>query len=245
MFNYEEYIKYLQSLENKTKANFDKQLIPNTKYKILGIYSTQITKIVQYIYKKCFLEYLQNKEHKFIYQEEVYIYSYLIGKIKDVKTYKHYLITYLKLNTNWATNDTASSHKIYKLTKTNFKQTDELFNFIYTLPKTYKNKYKDLTYIKRYSLIIMKSFYIREEYISKILTFIKQNNMDSYYYKMMASWLLQTMSIKFKNEVISFLNLIEDKTIIKMAIQKIIESRFTNEEEKNYYKQLKTTLLTQ
>lgn len=230
-----DYSSILNNLENSKDdkhAQLLSKLVPNiSKEKILGIKIKKLKQLAKEIYLLNKEQYL-NSTVEFKYVEEVILYSLVLGVLKDKDEFLKYLDRFLINNNSWLTNDSSTIHKTMYLK-------NDLYDFIYNLPKHYENKISDLTYVKRYSLLVFKIAYNSHEYLSKNLGFILMNNMGSYYYKMMASWLIEYFFHKFSAEIIEFLSTINDSFIFKKSIQKICESRFTTDDEKQKLKNLK------
>lgn len=227
--NYVEFINYLKSYEDIKYKEFNSKLIPNINKKyIIGIRIPILRNITKQILKTDWKQFLNVCKNK--YFEEKIIYGLIISNIRDEKLFKNYFSKFIKKIDNWCTCDTfCNSIKIINDNKSKY------FNY-------FSNINVNSEYEIRCILVIFLNYYIEEEYIDRIFSYVDNIENREYYVQMAIAWLLSYCYIKFKDRTIKYIlssNL--DKFTFNKTIQKIIESnRITNKEKMNL-KKLKRT----
>ena len=220
--NYNEFIKYLFSLQDIKYRDFHFKLLKDDNIKLIGIKTPVLKKIASSISKCDYISFINNNKHE--YYEETLLHGIVIANTKDISL----LDDFLKYIDNWAINDiVATSMKYFK-----YNQSDGLIliqNYI-------KNKNP---WIMRFGYVLLLSFYVNDLYIDKVIGLIKLVNNDSYYVKMSIAWLISICFIKYKDKTIKlFENNNLDKFIINKAISKINDSfrvsKLDKEEIKKY-----------
>ncbi len=219
--NYQKYIEYLKSLSETKYKEFNNRLV-TTKYEMLGIRLPILRKIAGEIFKgnyEAFLNICKNT-----YYEEILIKGLVIGKIKDIDELMLYFDDYILLIDNWAINDSfCNSLKIVN------KDPDCFFNIVKRL---IKGSYE---YQVRVGLIILLSFYVKEEYIEEIFKILDSINSDLYYINMAEAWLICEIFTKYpENTIKYFENNNLNKFTINKAISKIRDSFRVSKEKKDY-----------
>ena len=149
--NIDEFQSYLKSLENKEKIERSK-IITKTTLPVLGINNPTLKNIAKDIYKNDFLNFLDLMIWD--YYENTIINGYLINKIKDFNTFKHYLDIYSKKVDNWASCD---------VLKFNVKNNEENF---FNLSLEYSQS--NLPFVRRIGMYILFDFIKIDNYINKI-----------------------------------------------------------------------------
>ena len=225
---YKKYIDYLKNLEDKEYKNFNSKLVPNIDSKnMIGIRIPILRKIAKKIAKNeyySFLELVQNK-----YFEETLIEGLIISNIDDLDTFKKYYEKYIKKIDNWATCDTFCNS--LKIVEKNKEKLFEYFKDFLTI---------DSEYIIRCSLIVFLNFYNDEKYLNDIFNSVNNINSEYYYVKMAVAWLLSMIYVKYPDKTLIFLkNNNLDTFTHNKTIQKIIESKKVNNEEKEDLRKLK------
>lgn len=215
--NIEEFQSYLKSLENKEKIERSK-IITKTTLPVLGINNPTLKAIANDIYKNDFLNFLDLMIWD--YYENTIINGYLINKIKDFNTFKHYLDIYSKKVDNWASCD---------VLKFNVKNNEESF---FNLSLEYSQS--NLPFVRRIGMYILFDFIINDNYINKIFHQLDTFTYEEHYYvNMMNAWLLCECFIKQRDLTLKYLNNHKLNTFtINKAIQKCRESYRVNKEDK-------------
>lgn len=225
--------EYLKNQDSNKE--FTHSLVPNlSKDAILGVRMGVIKEVAKSI-KDNKINFLKNLDNP-IYVEEIMIYSFVLGTIKDIEVFQKYLIKFLKFNNSWISNDTSYCHKIY------CKNIDEMYSFLINLVNNNEFKNIDKTYIYRYIIFIFMRFYgyKNPNYLIKNNEFVLSIDHNEYYVKMMIAWYLQTIYINNKELVFDLLTKLKDLEITKMTIQKIKDSRFSSEIHKKEAEEFKT-----
>lgn len=215
--NIEEFQSYLKSLENKDKIERSK-IITKTTLPVLGINNPTLKAIANDIYKNDFLNFLDLMIWD--YYENTIINGYLINKIKDFNTFKHYLDIYSKKVDNWASCD---------VLKFNVKNNEENF---FNLSLEYSQS--NLPFVRRIGMYILFDFIKIDNYINKIFHQLDTFTYEEHYYvNMMNAWLLCECFIKQRDLTLKYLNNHKLNTFtINKAIQKCRESYRVNKEDK-------------
>ncbi|HCY06217.1 MAG TPA: hypothetical protein DHS57_02785 [Erysipelotrichaceae bacterium] len=215
--NIDEFQSYLKSLENKEKIERSK-IITKTTLPVLGINNPTLKAIANDIYKNDFLNFLDLMIWD--YYENTIINGYLINKIKDFNTFKHYLDIYSKKVDNWASCD---------VLKFNVKNNEESF---FNLSLEYSQS--NLPFVRRIGMYILFDFIINDNYINKIFHQLDTFTYEEHYYvNMMNAWLLCECFIKQRDLTLKYLNNHKLNTFtINKAIQKCRESYRVNKEDK-------------
>ena len=216
--NIDEFQSYLKSLENKEKIERSK-IITKTTLPVLGINNPTLKNIAKDIYKNDFLNFLDLMIWD--YYENTIINGYLINKIKDFNTFKHYLDIYSKKVDNWASCD---------VLKFNVKNNEESF---FNLSLEYSQS--NLPFVRRIGMYILFDFIINDNYINKIFHQLDTFTYEEHYYvNMMNAWLLCECFIKQRDLTLKYLNNHKLNTFtINKAIQKCRESFRVSKEDKN------------
>lgn len=215
--NIDEFQSYLKSLENKEKIERSK-IITKTTLPVLGINNPTLKAIANDIYKNDFLNFLDLMIWD--YYENTIINGYLINKIKDFNTFKHYLDIYSKKIDNWASCD---------VLKFNVKNNEESF---FNLSLEYSQS--NLPFVRRIGMYILFDFIKIDNYINKIFHQLDTFTYEKHYYvNMMNAWLLCECFIKQRDLTLKYLNNHKLNTFtINKAIQKCRESYRVNKEDK-------------
>lgn len=215
--NIDEFQSYLKSLENKEKIERSK-IITKTTLPVLGINNPTLKAIANDIYKNDFLNFLDLMIWD--YYENTIINGYLINKIKDFNTFKHYLDIYSKKVDNWASCD---------VLKFNVKNNEESF---FNLSLEYSQS--NLPFVRRIGMYILFDFIKIDNYINKIFHQLDTFTYEEHYYvNMMNAWLLCECFIKQRDLTLKYLNNHKLNTFtINKAIQKCRESYRVNKEDK-------------
>lgn len=215
--NIDEFQSYLKSLENKDKIERSK-IITKTTLPVLGINNPTLKAIANDIYKNDFLNFLDLMIWD--YYENTIINGYLINKIKDFNTFKHYLDIYSKKIDNWASCD---------VLKFNVKNNEESF---FNLSLEYSQS--NLPFVRRIGMYILFDFIKIDNYINKIFHQLDTFTYEEHYYvNMMNAWLLCECFIKQRDLTLKYLNNHKLNTFtINKAIQKCRESYRVNKEDK-------------
>lgn len=218
--NYDEFIKYLYSLEDIKYKDFHSKLIK--KDNLIGIKTPILKDIAKKIYKSGnYKEFLNIVNHN-LYEENM-IHAFIIGFITDYDEMLYYLDKFIKYIDNWAICDLMCSNlKIIS------KNLDKSFKLIKKLIKT-NSEFKI-----RVGLVLLLNYYINDNYIDEIFNITNNINNEEYYIKMAIAWLLSICYIKYPIKTIDYLkNNNLSNWVQNQTIQKIKESnRVTSKDKK-------------
>lgn len=210
--SYQEFLKYLYSLQDLKYRDFHSSLGINKKY-LIGIRTPILKKIALDISKGDYNGFIKLNRHETY--EEIIIHGLIIGYLKvDFNTVVALLEDYIPYIDNWALCDLVCSnlHIWNKNTKTGL-------TFI---KKALKSKNQ---WYKRIGIVLLLDYYINDDYIDYILNTFETYHSDEYYVIMAIAWLLSICYIKYPDKTIKLLKKkVLKKEIQNKTIQKIRES---------------------
>ena len=190
--NYEQFVKYLISLQDKKYKEFHSSLVLNSKYKMIGIRVPIMRDIAKKIAKGNIEEFLKHAQNK--YYEEVMIQGLVISHIKDENVFYKHFKQYIEKIDNWALCDSfCSSIKIVR------KYEDKYFK------ETIKMAQDEKEFVSRVGLIIVLNHFISEKNLDEIYNVLNKIQSEKFYINMAEAWLLCEMYIKFSRETEVFL----------------------------------------
>ena len=220
---YNEFVRYLYSLEDIKYKEFHSKLTYNTN--IIGIKVPILKQISKDICKGNYLKFIELVTNNTY--EEWLIFGLIIGYSKlDFNKKLELLDKYIINIDNWASCDIVCANL------QDFKKNNEIgYNYILKLINSNK------CWSVRVGLVLLLDFYIKEEYLDKIFDICNSIKSDEYYVKMAIAWLISICHIKYPNKTLEYLkNNNLDKFTYNKSIQKIIESTRVSTEEKNMLK---------
>ena len=224
--DYNKYIEYLKSLQDKNYLEFNKKLI-NSKYQFIGIRVPIMRKIAFKIAKGNIISFLEF--NKGIYYEEVFIKGLVIAHIKDIKLNQKYIDNYVTQIDNWGICDSFCNS--LNIVQNNYS---DYFNYFSNFLKS------DNEFRVRVALVVFLNFYLTDFYIDKILMKVKEIKNEKYYVEMAISWLLAEAYVTYKKKVFDVLNSeCLTKFVHNKTISKICDSYRVSKEEKEVLKKLK------
>ena len=222
--DYKDFINYLTSIKEEKYKNFQENIIPNKN--IIGIRTNKLKTIAKEIYKGNYQEFLSLIENN--YYEENILYGLILTNINNINLLLNYLDKYILIIDNWASCDlTISNLKIVK------KYKDTFYEYILN------NIYNNYSYTKRFCYVLLINYFIEEQHLHDIFNLCNIESND-YYVNMSVAWLISICYIKYKKPTLKYLkNNKINKFTYNKAIQKIIESKQVNEEDKLQLKNMK------
>ena len=211
--SYKEFINYLLSLKDDKYKEFNKSIVLNSKYEMIGIRVPNVKDIAKKIKDiDEFLKYSGNTYH-----EEILLQGLVISRIKDEELFYKYYKEYIKKIDNWALCDTfCSSIKIVR------KYEDKYFN------ESIKLSLSDKEFISRVGLVTILDHFINKENLNTIFNTLNSINSDKFYINMAEAWLVCEIYTKYPNETLEF---IKNNNLHK-SISKIRDSFRVSKEEK-------------
>lgn len=206
---------------------FSQSLLPNTN-NVIGVRLPVLRKLAKEIYKENFELFIQENSNDFF--ELTMLEGMIIGQIQNFSMLEKYIKTFVPKINNWSICD---SFCVSLKTIKNHKKETKL------LLEKYFNSQKEFEI--RFAFVIL-IYYFTEE-IDYILNKIKNFNNDKYYAKMAVSWCLAEILSKDFNKVLDFIKTCSlDKSTLKKALTKAIESNKISKEEKELIKKLRNSL---
>ena len=221
---YKDLIPYLESISNEKFADFAKTL-SNSDYLVFGVKNPVLR---EFIKEHKLDEELDIEEFELgKYLEVDFIYFGLgLSRLNDIDAQLKFIKKKIRYCKSWAITDTLNPY----LKKISF---DKYWDFFISL---YQSKY---TYERRIAYVLGLKFY-QDKNILNILNYINKN--EEYMVMMAEAWLLATIAIKYPDEIYRFLENLEDLPLKRKTISKISDSFRFNEETKNKFKSLRTSI---
>lgn len=223
--DYAEFLKYLESLADDKYKSFSASLVPGGNPSI-GVRIPLLRAAAKEISKGNYEEFIQCKIGG--YREEIIVWGLVMSLIKcSYPEMLAYIKTYADKITSWETCDIVSFKGLKKYMPEFFA---DIEYFIFN----------ENPWIVRYGFGCLMQFYLTDEYIDSILSYVSSINSDFYYVQMMQAWLVAEAAAKCRDKAIAFLagHHLNDVTQ-HMAIRKIRESRKISEEDKELVKSFK------
>lgn len=235
--NLNEIIIKLQEMSDSKLSSFHQGLIPNAT-NILGIPTDKLRKYAKELCNNLtveqvlkLMEDMKNRIHE--YQELDYLYSFLICYIKISTSKRIELLNeYSYTISNWATCDMA-------VIKTTFKEKDLIY--LLELIKQMIKTYKEYPYRARLGFVLLKMYYINDEYFDEIISLIESVDTQEYYLEMGIAWLISEMIIKKYDQTIKYLRNQKklSEFVYQKSLQKAVESKRLKEWQKEKCRELK------
>lgn len=226
--DYNTWIKeQLEDLQEPEYQKFSSRILPGI-CPILGVRLPLLRNIAKKLAKDDWSTYLEHARDDSM--EEIMLQGMTLGYAKGNLSRKEpYLRKFIPKIDNWSVCDSVCSS--IKLAK---EQPEEMWEFL----QDYLHSKKE--YEIRFGLVQLLNYYIKEEYLDRVLQEIDRINNGEYYVMMAQAWALSICYRDFPKETEPFLkqNHLDEITHNK-AIQKITESRKVGKEEKNYIRTLR------
>lgn len=223
--DYNSFVEYMKTLADEKYKKFSDGLVPGTEFS-LGIRVPNLRKMAKEISKGNYKEFLECKKGE--YREEVMLEGLVMSLIKcDYPQMLDMIKQYADKITSWETCDIVSFKGLKKYLPQFW---NDIEYFIYN----------ENPWIVRYGFGCLLEFYLTDEYIDRVLSYVDSVNSDFYYVQMMQGWLLATAAAKCRDKTIAFLkknNL--NATTQNMALRKMRESYRISAEDKELAKKLK------
>lgn len=217
----------LNCLKDDEYAKFQKRIIPDTE-DIIGVRTPELRKIAKKLMKEDYLRYLDNACDDSY--EEILLQGMVIGYSKlSFDEIKPYIMKYVAKISNWALCD---------LFVDSLKITNECIDEMYEFIQPYLNS--DQTYEIRFGVVMLLNYYNKEEYCDSTFACFDKIKSKQYYVQMAIAWAISMYYANHREKTLKYLlnNQLDDFTFNK-ALQKIIESRQIDKEEKNMIRSMK------
>lgn len=219
-------LKTLKEQSEPKLKEFTEKLVPDTKYKILGVRVPVLKTIAKELAcdKQSFYSFI-GKPHEFY--EEYFVHALAIGFIKTNNEEKLKLVSeFIPYIDNWAICDSFASS----------------LKFLKNLPPDIPLSYIDnpSPYIKRLGIVCLMDYFLDTGFEKEFLYVLQKIKSDHYYVNMAIAWYYSVALIKQYDATIS---LIESKTLDKFVqnktISKACDSYRISDEKKTYLKTLR------
>lgn len=223
--DYARFKAYLMSLSENDYREFSMKLIPDTPH-IYGIRIPLLRKIAKDISKGNYMDFLTLRKGD--YHEEIIIDGLVAASVKcSYEETLAYMKKFADKIYNWCICDTVTFKYMEKYTD---KLINDMDYFIYN----------DNPWVVRYGFGCLMRFFLTDEYIDRVFSYVSSVKSNMYYVQMMQAWLLATAAAKLRDKTFAF---ISEKQILpevtKMTVRKICDSYRISAEDKLFVKSLK------
>ena len=206
---------------------FMSRLIPNTKFRLLGVRMPILQNLCKQITHQDLRHFLDNYLPNTY--EEVMLKGLVIAKSSlSLEEKLEYTQKFLPLIDNWGICDSfCAAFKDAKSTP------PLLWKFIT------QSIHSSSVYHQRFGIVMLLDYYVSFPYLDAALPLIASASSQDYYVKMACAWAYSIYYISFPKQTLSFLqNKISDEFIFRKSIQKICESHRISKQEKAQLRKL-------
>lgn len=227
---YEEIEKRLIEISEESQKELNIKLCPDTDKEILGVRIPNLRKLAKEIVKEeKWEQFIEESKDK--YFEGILLQGLCIAYSKKTLEEKYvYMKKFIPKMDSWAMTDTFTP-----TLKVKDKELENYWNFV--IPYTKSKKEFEV----RFAIISMLDYYIREEYVEKVIETLNSIKHDGYYVKMAIAWTLAEIGIKFNDILMNYLNSENnlDKFTFNKTLQKMIESYRISDKQKDILRKMK------
>jgi len=225
--NTDEIKKELLKNKDEKYQKFASSLLPNIN-NVLGVRLPILRKLSAKIAKGNWQDFLNTEE---LFFEQTLLKAFVIGKINCNANKKIQLIeNFLPKIDNWSVCDSFVCS--LKFTKEN---KELLWDYILKYAHS-KEEFK-----ARFCYVMLLTYFVEENYLSRIFKIADNFRNEKYYAQMALAWLICTCYTKFPIQTFKFIKTTNlDKITLNRALQKIIESNYTDKNEKEKIRALKS-----
>ena len=217
----------LISMADESYRDFQSKLMPTVdKNKVIGVRTPLLRSFAKDLHKSAgYHDFMGDLPHK--YYEEDNLHALLIDKIKDFDECIAEIEKLLPYIDNWATCDMLRP-KVLK------KEPERLLGCIYSWLDS------DKTYVVRYGIGCLCSFYLDDNFSPDQLCRVAAIKSDEYYINMMIAWYFATALAKQYVSTVAYLEKRKlPDWVHRKTIQKAVESYRINDETKVYLRSLR------
>lgn len=221
---------FLLSNSDKKFREFNKKLVPDTSYEMIGIKLPVLKNLAKAIAKDEELSavFLKEEHH---YYEEWFLHGLIIAyKKENISKLLTKLEAFMSRIDNWAICDSVvASLKIFK------KDEATALDFVH------KQILSDNVYAVRFGIVTLLDYFMKDDYLDEILELTLPLETEEYYINMALAWLYSVMLVKYYDFTIKVFEsrLIKNDFVHNKAIQKARESYRISDEKKEYLRTLK------
>lgn len=222
--------KTLEEMAEPDFRDFEAKLLPGVK-NIIGVRLPVLRKIGYKIAQEDFRAYVMSASDKTF--EEIMLQGMVIGYAKTgIEEKLQMIANFIPKIDNWSVCDSfCSGLKMAKV----YRQ--EFWEFI----NIYLSSFRE--YELRFGIVMIINYYIDEIYIKDVLKILDNIKNECYYVKMAAAWAVSICYVKFQKITSVYLDNsnLDDFTYNK-SLQKIIESRAVDKNDKEAIRKMKRKL---
>jgi len=216
----------LFELQDADYAEFQKKLIPDTKYEMIGVRTPDLRKLAkEFAGTADAEEFLKELPHRFF--DENQLHAFIISLTKDFDTCIGQVNSFLPYVDNWATCDQLSP-KVFSKNKP---------KLVISINKWIKS---GRTYTVRFGIGMLMQHYLDDDFKEEYMEQVASVRSDEYYIRMMVAWYFATALAKQYDSAVKYL---EDRKLDvwthNKTIQKAVESYRITAETKEYLKSLR------
>ena len=218
------------ALAEPSVQQFSSKLLPGTE-RIVGVRLPLLRKMAKQIMKsedwRGYLDQVLNETPEEELFEEIMLQGMLIGYVPFTLEERFaYLDKFIPKIDNWSVCDSVCT--TMKFAKEYQKETWEFLQ---------KHVKSEKEYNIRFAVVMYLNYYINEEYLDRVLKVLGEIDHPAYYVKMAVAWAVSMCYVFNAKETERFLKTctLDDFTYNK-AIQKVIESRQIDKDEKEKLK---------
>ena len=216
----------LFELQDKAYCEFQKKLIPDTKYEMIGVRTPDLRKLAkEFSGTEQADEFLKVLPHK--YFDENQLHAFIISLTKDFESCIEQVNAFLPYVDNWATCDQLSP-KVFS---------NNLPKLVVGINSWIKS---EQTYTVRFGIGMLMQHYLDEDFKEEYMETVASVRSNEYYIRMMVAWYFATALAKQYNSAVKYL---EDRKLNtwthNKTIQKAVESYRITAEIKEYLKSLR------
>ena len=216
--------KNLLSMAEEKYRDFSSKLMPTVeKSRVIGVRTPLLRKLAKELDN--YEDFMSALPHK--YFEEDNLHAFLIEREKDFDICIKKIDEFLPFVDNWATCDSMKPKVLKKYPQ---KLLEHITRWLGS----------EYVYAVRFSINLLMSFYLEENFCTEYLTLVANVKSEEYYINMMRAWYFATALAKQYEHTVPYIeNNLLDKWTHNKTIQKAVESYRITEEQKLYLKSLK------
>lgn len=218
-------VNLLYTAADNVYKDFNSSLITTVdKKRFIGVRTPKLRAISHNIVKSGdWSDFIADLPHYFF--EENQLHAFIISEIRDFDFVIAAVDKFLPYVDNWATCDQMSP-KVF------VKNSEKILPYI---KKWIKSKH---VYTVRFGVLCLMRYFMNDKFDKKYMDIVAKIKSDEYYINMMRAWYFATAAVNHFDDVLSYLDKLDDWTRAR-AIQKAIESYRITPENKVKLKALR------
>lgn len=223
----EDLLNELFELADEDYRRFSSSLLPDTE-RLIGVRLPELRRIARRIARQDWRRFMTRTDG--IYFEEAMLQAMVLGYVKaDTEELLEKTANFIPHIRNWAVCDSLCSG--LKLAR---RHSGRIWDFLQPY------LFGQGEYEVRFGVVTLLNYYIDEVYLEGVLHCLDQIRHEAYYAQMAVAWALSICYVRFPARTLAYLQGcgLDDFTYRK-TLQKIIESRRVDPQEKEVIRQLK------